>query len=112
MAEAAGQVVAEREGGERPGHQQGDEEADGEDGGQAAEFTEALDPGEGAEDPEAESVVGLGGVDDDDAGEPAEGGAERRTGEDEPHGEPPPRRPEMRSTRPLATTAPTNAQTR
>lgn len=82
MAEAAGQVVAEGEGGERARDEQGDEESDGEDGGQAAEFTEALDPGEGAEDPEAESVVGLGGVDDDDAGESAEGGAERRTGED------------------------------
>ncbi len=86
MAQAPGQVVPERQGGERAGHQEGDEESQGEDGGEAAEFAEALDPREGAEDPEAESVVGLRGVDDDDAGEPAEGGAERRTGEDQAHG--------------------------
>ncbi len=86
VAQAPGQVVPERQGGERAGHQEGDEESQGEDGGDAAEFAEALDPREGAEDPEAESVVGLRGVDDDDAGEPAEGGTERRTGEDQAHG--------------------------
>ncbi len=85
MAEAAGEVVAEGECGEWPGGEQGEQEAGAEGGGELAQRRPALHPGERSEHPDPVAVVRLGGVDDQDAGEPAEGRADRGAAEDQPH---------------------------